>query len=169
MALETSDAAARRLVNRDERLLAPKFADAVQAAEDELWTTAGITIFIYETIRTNELAEMYYRLNRSNSPNGFYTWHFYGLAVDVVHPTKLWKAWPTWNNIAQRYEGGDVVWWHQVVAAFKKHGCDWGGDWNSIKDTPHFQWGKCNPTPVAAPKLFMTGGVEAVWKAVGAQ
>ena len=25
-----------------------------------------------------------------------------------------------------------------VVAAFKKHGWDWGGDWNSLKDYQHF-------------------------------
>jgi peptidoglycan LD-endopeptidase CwlK len=168
MALPPSDANAQLLVERDVRRLAPKLAEALQEAVDELWLRHRITIFIYEARRTSELAEMYYKLRRSNARDGFSTWHFYGLAVDVIHPTKFWSAWPTWNNLEKKYEGGDERWWQLVVATMKKHGLDWGGDWTSFKDTPHFQWGTLAPSPNRAPHIFMTKGLNAVWEAAGA-
>ena len=45
---------------------------------------------------------------------------------------------------------------------------DWGGDWKK-PDTPHFQWGACKPSPSdQARALLASGGMVAVWKAVGA-
>jgi peptidoglycan L-alanyl-D-glutamate endopeptidase CwlK len=55
-----------------------------------------------------------------------------------------------------------------VAQAFVASGCKWGGDWKQ-KDLPHFQWGKCKPSPSdAARQIIAAQGMEAVWKAVDA-
>lgn len=54
--------------------------------------------------------------------------HNYGLAVDVV---PLVNGQPNWNV------GNDV--WNRIGAAGKRQGMEWGGDFTSIVDKPHFQ------------------------------
>lgn len=151
-------------VNRDLELLAPKFREAVKAAIAEC-NTAGYQAMVYEGYRTQELQAIYYARGRTvipptrtvtNAPTNLTSWHGYGLAVDVVHQTKYWEP----------AEGEE--WFRKVSEVFKKHGCKWGGDWNR-PDTPHFQWGKCKASPSdKARELIASGGVIAVWKAVGA-
>lgn len=145
--------------------LAPQFAHAVVSAIAECNNAENqLNAYVYETYRSNELAQVYYRKGRdkppppaktvTNAPNNLYSWHGYGLAVDVIHKTKGWEA-------------GDE-WFAKVAEIFKKHGCDWGGHWKS-PDKPHFQWSKCKPSPSStARELMRTRGVEAVWDAVGA-
>ncbi len=55
--------------------------------------------------------------------------HNYGLAVDVV-PLGA-NGQPNWNV------GNDV--WQRIGAAGKRQGMEWGGDFQSIVDRPHFQ------------------------------
>lgn len=151
-------------VNRDLDLLAPKFREAVKAAIAEC-NTAGYQAMVYEGYRTQELQAIYYARGRTvippthtvtNAPTNLTSWHGYGLAVDVVHQTKYWEP-----------EEGEK-WFRKVSEVFKKHGCKWGGDWNR-PDTPHFQWGECKASPSdKARELIASGGVIAVWKAVGA-
>ncbi|MEK6459533.1 M15 family metallopeptidase [Heyndrickxia faecalis] len=55
--------------------------------------------------------------------------HNYGIAVDLCLYT---------------HDGKDVIWsttgdFKKVVAAMKKEGFKWGGDWKSFKDYPHFE------------------------------
>jgi peptidoglycan L-alanyl-D-glutamate endopeptidase CwlK len=73
-----------------------------------------------------------------------------------VHQTKYWEP-----------DEGEA-WFRKVSEVFKRHGCKWGGDWNR-PDTPHFQWAQCKASPSdKARELIASGGVIAVWKAVGA-
>lgn len=168
MALAVTDANARKLVRRDLNELAPQFQTSIRAAVGEC-NSANLPIYVYEVNRSHELAAMYYQLKVSKAKNGFRTWHFYGCAVDIIHPTKYWDAWPIWNKDLQKYEGGDPNWWKPVVNIFKAHNCNWGGDWKSIKDCPHFQWYLCKPSPSdLAIQLYQTGGLPAVWNAVRA-
>jgi len=158
----------KKLVRRDVCELAPKMRLRVQAAESEC-SSKKVPVYIYECLRSNELAQIYYRLGSSRAPNGLRTWHFYGLAVDIVHPVEYWNAWPVWDSVEKRYIGGNEKWWKVVVEIFKRHGMDWGGDWAHFKDTPHFQWDRCKPSPSnLAVSLYKSGGVISVWKAVGA-
>jgi peptidoglycan L-alanyl-D-glutamate endopeptidase CwlK len=155
---------AKLKVSDDLGLLAPLFADAVRAALDEC-EHIELDAMVYEAYRSQELQALYYARGRTvrppekpvtNAPTNRYSWHGYGLAVDVVHRTRFWE--PT--------EG--LVWFAKVAAVFKKHGCSWGGDWKS-PDPPHFQWGPCKPSPSdAARALLDTQGIVAVWRAVGA-
>ena len=71
------------------------------------------------------------------------------------------------------YPGGSAYnaeWHNGLVKAMKAGGLlSYGGDWINFKDYPHWQWGKCKPTPSdEAVRLYMAAGKQAVWAAVGA-
>lgn len=103
----------------DMNLLAPRFRAAVEAAIAECNNeTNQLHAMVYETYRSNELQVVYYARGRTvippkgkvtNAMNNLYSWHGYGLAVDVIHRTKQWEA-------------GDA-WFAKVAAVFKRHGC----------------------------------------------
>jgi hypothetical protein len=161
MALKTTHADARKLVRNNLDELAPRFRAAVRRALEDCGAS-GFPVKVYEALRTNELAKMYFDLGVSKAKNGFRTWHFYGLAVDIIHPVHGWDWWESQDEQA-------VNWRTNVVRTFKMHGMDWGGDWQSFRDRPHFQWGLCKASPSQKSiDLVSSGGREAVWKAVGA-
>jgi hypothetical protein len=148
----------------DVQLLAPLFRAAVAASIAECNAEANrLDAVVYETYRSNELQVVYYARGRTvrpppepvtNAMNNLYSWHGYGLAVDVIHRTRHWAP-------------GDP-WFARVAEIFKRNGCKWGGDWKQ-RDLPHLQWGLCKPSPSdRARELMRTGGVLAVWEAVGA-
>jgi len=151
-------------VNRDLGRLAPKFAAAVTAAIDAC-NAAGMDAMVYEGYRSQELQAIYYARGRTvippknkvtNAKTSLYSWHGYGLAVDVISKSKLWTP----------AEG--EKWFRKVADIFKKHNCKWGGDWTD-PDTPHFQWARCKPSPSDLARLLLAeDGHEAVWTAVGA-
>lgn len=143
-------------------VLAPKFRDAVRAAIADA-NAAGLDAIVFESKRSRELATLYYARGRTvkppertvtNAPDETYSWHGYGLAVDVISLQHQWNKPPEW--------------FAAVFAHFKRHGCRWGGEWKQ-KDWPHFQWGRCKSSPSnEARRLLATSGMESVWQAVGA-
>jgi peptidoglycan LD-endopeptidase CwlK len=148
----------------DLQYLAPQFRLAVESALDECNdSTHRLNAMVYETFRSNALQGVYYARGRTvkppawtvtNARSNLFSWHGYGLAVDVINRQSGWDA----GN----------PWFREVADIFKRHDCKWGGDWSS-PDRPHFQWGKCKPSPSAvARELIATTGVVSVWKAVGA-
>jgi peptidoglycan L-alanyl-D-glutamate endopeptidase CwlK len=62
--------------------------------------------------------------------------HNYGFAVDIVliidGKTASWDTKTDWDGDKQSD-------WMEVVVIFKKNGWNWGGDWISFKDMPHFE------------------------------
>lgn len=70
--------------------------------------------------------------------------HNYGLALDFAFvidgKEASWDVKKDWDNDRQSD-------WMEVVAIFKKHGWEWGGDWRSFKDMPHFQKTYCHDWP----------------------
>jgi peptidoglycan L-alanyl-D-glutamate endopeptidase CwlK len=149
-------------VSRDVTLLAPQFRDAVQRAINEC-KEKGLDAFVFEAFRSDELQRLYYARGRTIIPppkpvtrarTNLESWHGYGLAVDVIHRTQFWSA--------------PESWFADVAKVFAKHECKWGGNW-SFPDFPHFQWGRCKPSPSqAAMVLARSEGIEAVWRVVGA-
>jgi len=149
-------------VIRDFGRLAPKFRAAVEQAL-ALCDQASLHAVVYETYRSEELQSLYYARGRTqipphetvtNASSNLYSWHGYGLAVDVIHATLEWGASPSW--------------FESVANCFRQCGCRWGGEWTK-PDLPHFQWGLCKPSPSSrARELILSGGVQAVWDAVGA-
>ena len=152
----------RSLVSHDISLLAPLFRLAVAKSINDC-LKVGLDAKVYEACRSNEVQTAYYALGRSvipptytvtNAPTADHSWHFFGLAVDVISASKGWDVTPMWMRM--------------VAAHFKANGCDWGGDWQH-PDYPHFQWGRCKPSPSdEARSLYASGGNHAVWEAVGA-
>src|SRR4051812_24079587 len=86
-------------VSRDPSLLAPKFRQAVEAAIADC-NSQGMEAMVYEGYRSQELQKLYYARGRTiipptrtvtNAPTNLYSWHGYGLAVDVVHQRLFWN------------------------------------------------------------------------------
>lgn len=143
--------------------LAPQFRVAVVFILEEV-RAAGWKVRVFESLRTNERQQYLYGFGReyddgrgpvTKAPTADRGWHFFGLAVDIVEDDETpWKA--------------PQAFWQALGAAAERHGCTWGGRWKAL-DLPHIQWGKCRPSPSArARELHRTGGLEAVWRAVGA-
>lgn len=159
--LDANDGAEALVVN-DMQVLAPKMQERVTAA---LWDAneAGLDAVVYETMRSQELQGLYYARGRTRVPpyqrvtqvaDAQFGWHFYGLAVDIISKRKRWDVSSNWQLM--------------TAAIFREHGLDWGGDWEH-PDFPHYQFAGIRKSPSElARSLYATGGLESVWKAVGA-
>jgi peptidoglycan L-alanyl-D-glutamate endopeptidase CwlK len=149
-------------VHNDVAELAPLFRAAVERAIAQC-ALRGLDAFVYEAFRTPELQAEYFSRGRTkrppfsivtNAPDNLFSWHGYGLAVDVISRSKHWSA--------------GAEWFAEVAEVFKANECKWGGDWKQV-DLPHFQWGLCRASPSAeARRLITTQGIMAVWRAVRA-
>ena len=98
-----------------------------------LVTPVGVHPFITETMRSFKRSNELYAQGRTkpgkivtNAPAGA-SYHNYGLAIDFVNLVNGKMHWVVDDN------------WMKVVKAFKVHGFAWGGDFNRIKDAPHFE------------------------------
>lgn len=92
----------------------------------------GVNIIVTSTLRDAEYQASLYAQGRTK-PGGIVTNakrlgpHGFGLAYDVV-PVVDGNA--IWNN---------HIYWNIIGQEGKKLGLEWGGDWTSIVDKPHFQ------------------------------
>lgn len=162
--LPPAPADVRAPVNASLDGLAPKFRDALLAMCEAVEAAGHARPRIFETLRTDARARYLFGYGRTwddgrgivtNSRDALSTWHGYGLAADVIHPTLRWAA--------------PEAYWRAIGAAAKANGLDWGGSWVNFPDRPHVQWGKCRRSPsVRARALKTDGGNEAVWHEVGA-
>lgn len=61
--------------------------------------------------------------------------HNYGFAVDIalVIDNKV-ASW----DVKKDWDGDKVSDWDECVKIFAKYGWNWGGNWHSFKDMPHF-------------------------------
>lgn len=158
--------------SHDPALLGPRFRDAVAAALAECQQTTTpqgqLDAKVFEGFRSTERQAWLYAQGRTrpgkivtNARTSLTSWHGYGLAVDVVHATRYWE--PCGND-----SKANEAWFRDVADIFKKHGCQWGGDWTK-PDTPHMQWGRCTASPTSGAIAMMSGqGVAAVWQALDA-
>lgn len=150
------------VVDHDVTKLAPAFQRAVEAALFDC-ANDGLDAFVYEAMRSAELQALYYARGRTirppdkpvtNAQSHLYSWHAFGLAVDVVSRAHGWDR--------------PYTWWAATAAHFGRHGCKWGGSWKQV-DLPHHQFGACKPSPSdRARELLASGGLPAVWEACGA-
>ena len=94
------------------------------------------------------------KANIVTNARGGQSWHNFGLAFDIVVLDTIGKE--DWDI---RHPA-----WKAVAALGKSVGLEWGGDWVSFKDYPHFQY-TAGLTLVQARQL-MTNGLPAVWAKV---
>lgn len=81
--------------------------------------------FVYRS--PQEQDALFNKRPKVTNARGWQSIHNYGLAFDIV-----------------LIVDGKAVWsvnkeWEQVADYFKSKGWEWGGDWKSFKDAPHFQ------------------------------
>jgi len=129
--------------NKRIQLLHPKVRDEVMALMNnaEYVIDDNLAIRIVQGLRTIDEQNALYAQGRTkpgkkvtNAPGG-YSYHNYGLAIDfcflwledgkyVYKEDKSWLVGPNHKKVQK---------------IFKDAGWEWGGDWKSIKDYPHFQ------------------------------
>ncbi|AIW03428.1 endolysin [Bacillus phage Moonbeam] len=76
-------------------------------------------------------------MQKVTNARGGYSMHNYGLAIDFALRSVDGKD-VTWD-MNKDFDGDGKADWMEVVEEAKKLGFEWGGDWKSFKDYPHFQ------------------------------
>lgn len=104
--------------------------------------TGRAKIRISQGLRTNAEQNALYAQGRTvkgkvvTKAKGGQSIHNYGLAVDIVliidGKTASWDTAKDWDN-------DGVADWYECVKIFARHGWDWGGNWKTFKDLPHFE------------------------------
>lgn len=91
---------------------------------------------------------------RVTKARGGLSWHNYGVAADVVFLENGKWSW------AEKHD------WKKLGDLGKSVGLEWGGDWKSFPDRPHFQL--TNGLSIReALRLHNKYGLEHVWKTIG--
>lgn len=92
----------------------------------------GITFVITSSYRTYEEQDKLFRQGRTapgqkvTSAKGGFSWHNFGLAVDVAFLDKRGR--PTWEGP-----------WERLGEVLRAVDLEWGGDFESFPDRPHVQ------------------------------
>ena len=104
--------------------------------------TGRAKIRITQGLRTFDEQDALYQMGRTktskkvtNSKAG-QSIHNYGFAVDIclIIDGKI-ASWDT----AKDWDNDQVADWFECVKQFAKNGWEWGGNWKTFKDTPHFE------------------------------
>lgn len=112
----------------------PQLANRIRSMAADL-KAQGINVMVVSGYRSFAEQNALYAQGRTKPGNivtnakGGQSLHNYGLAVDVV-PIGA-NGQPNWNVPNST--------WQKIGAAGKKQGLEWGGDWKSFVDRPHFQ------------------------------
>lgn len=142
----------------------PLLAEKIRQMSD-LLGQEGITIRVTQGLRTWEEQQALYNQGRNpptgeivtNAPPG-YSYHQFGLAVDVVPMTTLGPDW----NVAHPV-------WGRIVSVGTSLGLTAGAMWRTFKDYPHFQLtGNLPVTPSPLVRAtYQTDGIAGVWQETG--
>jgi peptidoglycan L-alanyl-D-glutamate endopeptidase CwlK len=138
----------------------PELASRIRAMAADL-KAQGIDIRVTDSLRTVEEQNDLYAQGRTKPGNivtnakGGSSYHNYGLAVDIV---------PMVNGKANYNVSADT--WNKIGAAGKKYGLEWGGDFKSIVDKPHFQMSGGAAHAKDWLSTYNKGGLQAVWDKV---
>lgn len=138
---------------RSRVYLAPAFDRALQVTLDEM-KAIGHDPIVFETIRSDQRQQALCKAGVSKAKTGWSSWHFYGLAADVISASKEW---------------GDEKFFADLARVAEGNGLASGLRWPTFHDAPHLQWGRCKRSPsILARAYYLAAGVPRVWKAVGA-
>lgn len=103
----------------------------------------GIPIVITQGLRTVAEQDALYAQGRTKpgkvvtNARGGYSYHNFGVALDFVLLMPDGKS-VSWDTVRDG-NGDKRADWLQVAEIGKQLGFEWGGDWTSFKDLPHFQ------------------------------
>jgi len=98
--------------------------------------TGRSQVRISQGLRTfAEQDALYAQRPKVTNAKGGQSIHNYGFAVDIVLIIDGSQAnWDTHKD----WDGDKISDWDECVKIFAKHGWNWGGNWTSFKDMPHF-------------------------------
>lgn len=129
---------------------------------------------VVETLRVQELQEIYFLQGSSRQRSVLKSMHCYGVAVDVISES---FGWFTNKASIERWPDKDVrarvaIQWYRAVAErlMASKEMAWGGLWKRFPDSPHFQSARVPAVPneamISAYQKAGGGlaGREAVWK-----
>lgn len=130
-------------INRIQLLHPALRTEALQILREcDAALTGRAKVRITQTLRTfPEQAELYAQGrtkpgNIVTKANAGQSIHNYGLALDfclvIDNKDISWDTKADWDNDRQSD-------WMEVVSIFKRHGWQWGGDWRTFTDMPHFE------------------------------
>ncbi|WP_348622996.1 M15 family metallopeptidase [Paenibacillus peoriae] len=103
----------------------------------------GVPIVITQGLRTIDEQNGLYAQGRTKpgqivtNARGGYSYHNFGVAIDfaLLLPDGKNVSW----DMKRDGDGDGIADWDEVVAEAKRIGWNWGGDWRSFKDYPHFE------------------------------
>ena len=100
--------------------------------------TGRATCRFSHTLRTfAEQDALYSQKPKITKAKGGQSYHNYGLAVDIVLLLNDGKV-ASWDTVTD-FDGDGLSDWQEVVYVFGLYGWEWGGNWKTFVDKPHFQ------------------------------
>jgi len=120
----------------------PQLRVELQAIYDEI-IRRKVSVRFTQVFRTFAEQDQLYAQGRTlpgkrvTNARGGQSYHNYGLAVDIVLLIDNGKS-VSWDRELDLDKDG-LADWQEIVHVFKHFGWDWGGDWVSFKDYPHFE------------------------------
>ena len=148
--------------------LAPKFRVAVEEKILGGMWQRGKEAIVFESTRSDARCHWLFGFGReytdgranggvvTMAADGTKSWHSsrYGLAVDIVEKTLLYKA--------------PESFWTALGECCHEAGLEWGGDWPKFPDRPHVQWkmGRKSPSEQDIQHVADVGS-HAFWEAIG--
>ncbi|NOU79686.1 hypothetical protein GC101_12455 [Paenibacillus sp. LMG 31459] len=134
-----------QVLNKSAARLSGLHPDVLAAATTliERCYACGVPILITQGLRTTAEQDTLYAQGRTKpgaivtNARGGYSYHNYGLAVDfaLLLPNGSSVSW----DMNRDGDNDCTADWLEVVQQAKAIGFEWGGDWTSFKDYPHFQ------------------------------
>ena len=124
-------------------LLHPKLRDEAKKMYAEITQALsnGVICRFTHTLRTIKEQNDLYAKGRTikgqivTNAKGGQSFHNYGLAIDIC---LIVNGKATWER-GQDFDKDGQPDFMEVVKIFKKYGWEWGGNWVTFKDYPHFQ------------------------------
>jgi peptidoglycan L-alanyl-D-glutamate endopeptidase CwlK len=147
----------------NEQRLSTVFAALADKAHQMIdqCSAKGVTILITQALRTWAEQDALYAQGRTTpgkivtQAKGGQSYHNFGLAFDIVPIDAIGKAdWDTSHPA-----------WATAEEIGKSLGLEWGGDWTSFKDLPHFQLSG-GVTLESLREIYQEGGLASCWIAV---
>lgn len=103
--------------------------------------TGKAKIRITQGLRNNAEQDAMYAHGRTapgkkiTNAKGGQSIHNYGFAVDICLIIDGKASWET----AKDWDNDQIADWYECVKIFALHGWEWGGNWKTFKDMPHFE------------------------------
>lgn len=130
----------------------------------DLCSHQGVSVLVTQALRTWKEQDGLYAKGRTAEPmgknyivtnaKGGSSYHNFGLAFDIVILDAIGKA--DWDTA---HPG-----WKTAADAGKSVGLEWGGDWKTFKDLPHFQY--TGGITLAECRALYPDGLEGIWEQV---